>query len=121
MKAKDLRERNQEDLVELEKSLAKDVFENRLKNFTNRLDDTSTMKKARRDLARVKTILVQRKLGQTPVQVEGAPKPAKAAKPAAAPKAAKPAKAPKAEASAPKAAASKPAAKKTTTKKSEAK
>jgi large subunit ribosomal protein L29 len=113
MKSKDLRERNQEDLVELEKSLAKDVFENRLKNFTNRLDDTSSMKKARRDLARVKTILVQRKLGQTPV---AAPK---AEKPATAPKAAKAPKAPKAEAAAPKAAASKPAKK--TTKKSEAK
>ena len=100
MKSKDLRERNQEDLVELEKSLAKDVFENRLKNFTNRLDDTSTMKKARRDLARVKTILVQRKLGQTPVVAPAAGKPEK---PAAAPKAA----------------ASKPAKK--TTKKAEAK
>ena len=114
MKSKDLRERNQEDLVELEKSLAKDVFENRLKNFTNRLDDTSSMKKARRDLARVKTILIQRKLGQTPVKVEGAaPKAEKAAKPA------KAAKAPKAAASAPNAAGSKPAKK--TSKKSEAK
>jgi large subunit ribosomal protein L29 len=116
MKSKDLRERTQEDLVELEKSLAKDVFENRLKNFTNRLDDTSTMKKARRDLARVKTILVQRKLGTTPVAPHKAEKPAAAPKAAKAPKAPK---APKAEASAPKAAASKPAKK--TTKKAEAK
>jgi len=118
MKSKDLRERNQEDLVELEKSLAKDVFENRLKNFTNRLDDTSSMKKARRDLARVKTILVQRKLGQTPVVAPAATP----SKPAAAPKAAKAPKATvkaSAEASAPKAAASKPAKK--TTKKAEAK
>ena len=118
MKAKDLRERSQEDLVELEKSLAKDVFENRLKNFTNRLDDTSTMKKSRRDLARVKTILLQRKLGTTPV---AAPK---AEKPVAAPKAkaVKAPKAPKAEVAAPAAgrpAASKPAKK--TAKKSEAK
>ncbi len=117
MKSKDLRERTPEDLAELEKSLAKDVFENRLKNFTNRLDDTSSMKKARRDLARVKTILIQRKLGTTPVAVPKAEKAAKAPKPAKAPKAAlksSPAVA------APKAAASKPAAKKTS-KKSEAK
>ena len=43
MKAKDLRERSVEDLRELEKSLAKDLFANRFKNFTNRLDDTSAL------------------------------------------------------------------------------
>jgi large subunit ribosomal protein L29 len=60
MKAKDLRERTTEHLRELEKSLAADVFQARFKNFTNRLNDTSSVRKARRDLARVKTILVQR-------------------------------------------------------------
>ena len=60
MKAKDLRERSVEDLRELEKSLTRDTFTNRFKNFTNRLDDTSTINKTRRDLARVKTILAQR-------------------------------------------------------------
>lgn len=59
MKAKDLRERSVEDLRELEKSLAKDTFTNRFKNFTNRLDDTSVIGKTKRDLARVKTILAQ--------------------------------------------------------------
>lgn len=62
MKAKDLRERSNDDLKELEKSLAKDVFQARFKNFTNRLDDTSTIKKAKRDLARVKTLLRQTEL-----------------------------------------------------------
>jgi len=60
MKAKDLHERSVEDLRELEKSLTRDTFTNRFKNFTNRLDDTSTINKTRRDLARVKTILAQR-------------------------------------------------------------
>lgn len=60
MKAKDLRERTIENLRELEKSLAADVFQARFKNFTNRLNDTSSVRKARRELARVKTILVQR-------------------------------------------------------------
>ena len=55
MKAKDLREKSKDDLVELEKSLAKDVFQNRFKNWTNRLDDTSQIKKTRREFARVKT------------------------------------------------------------------
>lgn len=59
MKAKDLRERNAEDLNELEKTIKKDLFDARFKNFTNRLDDTSTLRKARRELARVKTILIE--------------------------------------------------------------
>ncbi len=107
MKAKDLRERSLEDLKELEKSLRNDVFQNRLKNFTNRLDDTSTMKKTRREIARVTTLIAEKTRGEAPAAK--APKAPKAVK-VAAPKAAK-AAAPKAE---------KPAAKKTT-KKSEAK
>jgi len=64
MKAKDLRERSVEDLRELEKSLAKDTFQNRFKNFTNRLDDTSTINKTKRDLARVKTIIRQHEINE---------------------------------------------------------
>jgi large subunit ribosomal protein L29 len=60
MKTKDLHERTTEHLRELEKSLANDVFQARFKNFTNRLNDTATIRKTRRDLARVKTILTQR-------------------------------------------------------------
>lgn len=59
MKAKDLLERTPEELVELEKSLTSERFENRFKNFTNRLDNTAALKKARRDIARVKTVLTQ--------------------------------------------------------------
>jgi large subunit ribosomal protein L29 len=60
MKAKDLRERTIEHLRELEKSLAQEVFQARFKNFTNRLNDTATIRKTRRDLARVKTELTRR-------------------------------------------------------------
>ena len=60
LKAKDLRDRKVEDLKELEKQLEGDLFQARFKNFTNRLDDTSSIKKSRRDLARVKTLLVQK-------------------------------------------------------------
>jgi large subunit ribosomal protein L29 len=60
LKAKDLRDRKVEDLKELEKTLQGDLFQARFKNFTNRLDDTSSIQKARRDLARVKTILAQK-------------------------------------------------------------
>ena len=97
-KAADLRERTVEDLKELERTLAKELFSSRFKNFTNRLDDTSSLSKGRRDLARIKTVLLEK----LRVSTAGAPAPAK--KPAA-----KKAAAPKAEA-APPAAPSKPAA-----------
>jgi large subunit ribosomal protein L29 len=96
MRAADLREKGVEDLRELQKSLARDVFQNRLKNFTNRLDDTSAMRKARRDLARVVTMLRESELGIVRV-------PAAAREPKAAPepKPAAKAKGPAAQAKAP--------------------
>jgi ribosomal protein L29 len=130
MKATDLREKSVEDLSELRKTLQRDVFQNRLKNFTNRLDDTSAIRKSKRDLARVITLLHERELGIARAVVPAA-SPSKASVvevPEAKPS--KPAKkaAPKAEAkSAPAAAESKPAkakkapAKKAAAKKSEAK
>lgn len=60
MKAKDLRERTTEHLHELEKSLGSEVFQARFKNFTNRLNDTASIRKTKRDLARVKTELTRR-------------------------------------------------------------
>ena len=60
MNAKDLRARSTEDLRELQASLKKELFGNRMKNFTNKLDDTSQIQKARRDLARIAGILSER-------------------------------------------------------------
>jgi large subunit ribosomal protein L29 len=60
MKAKDLRERSTEDLVELQAMMKKDLFSYRMKNFVNQLDDTSLLKKTRRDIARIRQILHQR-------------------------------------------------------------
>lgn len=68
MKASDLREKSVEDLRELRASLAQDTFQNRLKNFTNRLDDTSAIRKTKRDAARVITLLRERELGAKPVE-----------------------------------------------------
>ena len=56
MKAKDLKDRSVDDLSALEKELQGQFFESRLKNFTNRLDDTSAISKTRRDIARVLTL-----------------------------------------------------------------
>ena len=125
MKAKDLREKSPEDLNELLKTTDKAVFDVRFRNFTNRLDDTSAIRKARRERARILTLQHERVLAAEPTAaVEAfvkAEKPAVAAKPAAAKKAK--AAAPKAEAKSDSAGAKaekKPVAKKTT-KKSEAK
>ncbi len=91
MKASDLREKTPEDLRELQKSLLRDVFQNRLKNFTNRLDDTSTIGKTRRDLARVITVLREQEIGvvraKAPVKEEAGEAQPKAKKPKAAAKA----------------------------------
>lgn len=76
MKAADLREKGVDDLRELQKSLVRDVFQNRLKNFTNQLDDTSAIGKTRRELARVTTLLREVELG---VRKGGAPAAEKAA------------------------------------------
>jgi large subunit ribosomal protein L29 len=56
MKAKDLRERSDADLVELGKQLERDMFSARMKNHTGQLDDTSQLNKIRRDLARIAQI-----------------------------------------------------------------
>lgn len=60
MKAKELRDRTDEALKELEKTLQAEIFQARFKNFTNRLNDTASIIRTRRDLARIKTILTQR-------------------------------------------------------------
>jgi large subunit ribosomal protein L29 len=68
MKAKDLRERTTEDLGELRAQLEKDLFSYRMKNHTGQLEDTSLLKKTRRDIARITLILGERETasGVTP-------------------------------------------------------
>jgi large subunit ribosomal protein L29 len=119
MKAADLREKSAADLNELRASIARDVFQNRLKNFTNRLDDTSAMRKTRRDLARVLTLLRAQQIGTLAAAAPAATE----AKPAAPAKKAKPAPAKKSEAKAAsgEAAPADAPAKKNSKKKSEAK
>jgi len=86
MKASDLREKSVEDLRELQASLASDTFQNRLKNFTNRLDDTSVIRKTKRDLARVITTLHARAAGAAGSPAAEAPKAEAAPAAEAAPK-----------------------------------
>jgi large subunit ribosomal protein L29 len=65
MKAKDLRERSTEDLSTLKASMQKDLFSYRMKNWTDQLEDTSLLNKARGDIARIETILREREQGNT--------------------------------------------------------
>jgi large subunit ribosomal protein L29 len=60
MKATDLRERATDDLVQLRDMTRRELFQARMKNATNQLDDTSSLQKARRDIARIETVLRDR-------------------------------------------------------------
>ena len=59
MKSSELREKTVEELRELEKSLQRDLWKTRFDNYTNRLDNTALIRRLRRDVARVKTLLTQ--------------------------------------------------------------
>ena len=61
MKPEDIRGNSVEELSVLEGDLRRQLWKARFDNHTNQLDDTSSIPKLRRDLARVKTILTQRR------------------------------------------------------------
>ena len=61
MKPEDLRGNSIEELAVLEGDLRRQLWKARFDNHTNQLDDTSSIQKIRRDLARVKTILTERR------------------------------------------------------------
>jgi len=65
MHAKEIRDRSEQELQDLESRLTRDLFQLRFRNFTNRLDDTSQLAKTRRDLARVKAVRTERARGAT--------------------------------------------------------
>jgi large subunit ribosomal protein L29 len=60
MKAKELRERTEADLTQNEADLRRELFKTRFSNFTNQLDDTAKLKRLRREIARVKTVLTEK-------------------------------------------------------------
>jgi large subunit ribosomal protein L29 len=60
MKAAEVREKSNEELTELEAGLRRQIWKARFDNLSNQLDNTSSIRKLRRDLARVKTLLTQR-------------------------------------------------------------
>jgi ribosomal protein L29 len=72
MKAKELHDKAAPELTELEKSIQNELFQSRLQNFTNQLDDTSSINKKRRDLARIKGELRRRELEELTKSVQAA-------------------------------------------------
>jgi large subunit ribosomal protein L29 len=60
MKNSELRERSAGDLAVMEAELARDLWKSRFGNFTNQLDDTAKIRRLRRTIARVKTIITQK-------------------------------------------------------------
>jgi large subunit ribosomal protein L29 len=63
MKTSDLREQTVAELEEREQNLRRELWKTRMDNYTNKLDDTAKVRRLRRDIARVKTILTQKKQG----------------------------------------------------------
>jgi large subunit ribosomal protein L29 len=59
----ELRERTDEELLTLTRSLEEDLFKFRVQRYTNQLENTMKIRNTRRTLARVKTILAGRAKG----------------------------------------------------------
>jgi large subunit ribosomal protein L29 len=60
VRAKDLRGNDPEELKRTVRKLSEDLFQNRLKKNTNQLENTMLIRNARRDIARVNTVLAER-------------------------------------------------------------
>ncbi|MCB9593883.1 MAG: 50S ribosomal protein L29 [Sandaracinaceae bacterium] len=60
MKIAELREQTTEELTEQERNLTRELWKTRMDNHTNQLDDTAKIRRLRRDIARVKTLLGER-------------------------------------------------------------
>jgi large subunit ribosomal protein L29 len=60
VKAKDLRGNDPEELRSTARKLEEELFQNRLKKATNQLENTMLIRKARRDIARINTVLAER-------------------------------------------------------------
>lgn len=71
MKAEDLRQMSDEQIDLTLKETVKNLFHLRFQSATDRLETPSELQKAKRDVARIKTVLRERELGtrgQKPTQ-----------------------------------------------------
>jgi large subunit ribosomal protein L29 len=59
MKMTELRERTQGDLEIMVSELTRELWKARFSNFTNQLDDTAKLRRLRKRIAQVKTLLTE--------------------------------------------------------------
>jgi large subunit ribosomal protein L29 len=62
MKARDLKEKSDSELVEQERELREELFNLRFQHATGQLENTMALVRVKKDIARVRTILRQREL-----------------------------------------------------------
>ena len=70
MKAEELRELSADDLVSKEEELREQMFKLRFQEAIGQLDNPFKIREARRDIARVKTILKQKGGGDAPAETK---------------------------------------------------
>jgi large subunit ribosomal protein L29 len=58
--AKDLRGNEPEELISTRRKLEEDLFKHRMKKVTNQLENTMLIRQARRDIARINTVLADK-------------------------------------------------------------
>ena len=63
-KASDLRSRTEDELGDQLETLGKEIFNLRFQRASGQLENTARVRKVRRDSARIKTILGERRRGQ---------------------------------------------------------
>lgn len=72
VKAQELRGKTDAELAELLKSTHGALFKARFENYTNRLDSTAKIRQLRRDIARIQTVINEkRRAGKSPAKAEG--------------------------------------------------
>ena len=62
MKASELREKSETELLAIEKEIQTELFGLRMKHYMGQLQNISELKQKRRDIARIKTVLRQKEL-----------------------------------------------------------
>ncbi|MDD9946685.1 MAG: 50S ribosomal protein L29 [Myxococcales bacterium] len=60
MKTQELREKTDSELEELERDARRELWKARFDNYTNQLDNTAKIRRLRRQVARVRTLMTER-------------------------------------------------------------
>jgi large subunit ribosomal protein L29 len=70
MRAEDVRAKTSDELLDDLRALKKEQFNLRFQKATGQLENTARMRTVRRDIARIKTILSERRRAAAPVAAE---------------------------------------------------